>query len=309
MSEWVACVPNVSEGKDPRTLRRIESAINGAPGYLLDTHSDQDHHRSVFTFAAPLNEVAEAVARLAAVAVECIDLTRHQGVHPRVGALDVVPLVPFAETAREACVDCVEEIADRIWAESRVPCYLYGYAARREDRARLEAVRNHGFEALSAAVRQGECLPDVGGPDLHPSAGACCVGVRDFMAAFNIELADSDATVARRLARMVRESSGGMRGVKALGFYLPSRNVAQVSMNITRLDLTPLDALFTLVCCESSALGVEVLGSELVGLIPRRALGADPQRLRIRGFHEGMILETRLDRARRAATAGDPAGS
>lgn len=306
MSEWVACVPNVSEGRSPGALRRIESAIDAAPAHVLDKHCDRDHHRSVFTFAAPLSEVAEAVARLAAVAVECIDLTRHRGVHPRVGALDVVPVIPLADAVREACVDCVEEIAERIWAECRVPCYLYGHAARREDRRRLETIRKHGFEALSALVRQGERLPDIGGPALHPSAGACFLGVRDFMAAFNVQLAAEEATAAKRIARTVRESSGGLPGVKALGFLLPSRNVAQVSMNVTRLDLTPLDAVFAAVCREAAALGVEVLESELVGLVPRRALGPDPQRLRIRGFHEGMILETRLDRARRAATAGNP---
>lgn len=305
MSEWVACVPNVSEGRNARVVRRMESAVRAAPAHLLDTHSDEDHHRSVFTFAAPLNDVAEAVARLAAVAVECIDLTRHRGVHPRAGALDVVPVIPFSETAREACVDCVGELANRIWAEFRVPCYLYGYAARREDRRRLETVRKHGFEALSAAVRHGECLPDVGGPDLHPSAGACFLGVRDFMAAFNVQLAASDATAAKRVARAVRESSGGLPGVKALGFFLPSQGVAQVSMNLTRLDLAPLDAVFAAVCRESAALGVEVLGSELVGLVPRQAMGPDPQRLRIRDFHEGMILESGLTRARQAATAGD----
>lgn len=286
-------------------MRRIESAINAAPVHLLDTHCDQDHHRSVFTFAAPLHEVAEAVARLAAVAVESIDLTRHRGVHPRVGALDVVPVVPFGDTVREACVDCVGGIADRIWSEFRVPCYLYGYSARRDDRRRLETVRKHGFEALSAVVREGDCLPDVGGPELHPSAGACFLGVRDFMAAFNVQLADGDATAAKRIARAVRESSGGLPGVKALGLFLPSQNAAQVSMNVTRLDLTPLDAVFGAVCRESAALGVEVLGSELVGLVPERAMGPDPQRLRIRGFHEGMILESSLDRARNAATAGD----
>lgn len=300
------CVPNVSEGRSPRTLRRIESAIDSASAHVLDTHRDQDHHRSVFTFAAPLNKVQEAVARLAAVAVECIDLTRHRGIHPRVGALDVVPLVPLVESVQEACIDCVEEIADRIWAECRVPCYLYGYAARREDRRRLETIRKHGFEALSAVVRQGECLPDVGGPELHPKAGACFLGVRDFMAAFNVQLADGDAAAAKRIARAVREASGGLPGVKALGFFLPSQNVAQVSMNVTRLDLAPLDAVFAAVCRESAALGVEILESELVGLVPKRALGPDPRRLRIRGFQEGMVLETQLARARLAATAGDP---
>ena len=303
MSEWVVCVPNVSEGRSPGALRRMESAINAAPAHVLDTHCDQDHHRSVFTFAAALINVAEAVLRLAGTAFECIDITRHRGVHPRVGALDVVPLVPFAETGREACIDCVGEIADRIWAEFRVPSYQYGYAARRKDRSRLETVRKHGFEALSKAVRRGECLPDVGGPELHSRAGACFLGVRDFMAAFNVQLADRDAAAAKRIARAVRESSGGLPGVKALGLFLPSQKAAQVSMNVTRLDLTPLDAVFAAVCRESAALGVDVLGSELVGLVPRYALGPEPERLRIRGFHEGMILETRLERARLEAAA------
>ena len=303
MPDLVVCVPNVSEGRNPSALRRMESAIEAASAHVLDTHRDEDHHRSVFTFAAPLNDVAGAVLRLAEAAFECINITRHRGVHPRVGALDVVPLIPFAETGREACVDCVGEIADRLWAEFRVPSYLYGYAARREDRTRLETIRKHGFEALSEAVRRGECLPDVGGAGLHPKAGACFLGVRDFMAAFNVQLADHDATAAKRIARALRESSGGLPGVKALGLFLPSQNSAQVSMNVTRLDLTPLDTVFAAVCRESAALGVDVLGSELVGLVPRNALGPEPERLRIRGFHEGMILETRLARARLQATA------
>lgn len=303
MSDLVVCVPNVSEGRSPSALRRMESAIKASPAHVLDTHSDEDHHRSVFTFAAPLTDVAGAVLRLAEAAFECIDITRHRGVHPRVGALDVVPLIPFAETGREACIDCVGEIADRLWAEFRVPSYLYGYAARREDRTRLETIRKHGYGAISEAVRRGECLPDIGGPELHPKAGACFLGVRDFMAAFNVQLADHDATAAKRIARAVRESSGGLPGVKALGLFLPSQNSAQVSMNVTQLDLTPLDTVFAAVCRESAALGVDVLGSELVGLVPRNALGPEPERLRIRGFHEGMILETRLARTRLPATA------
>ena len=187
-----------------------------------------------------------------------------------------------------------------------VPVYFYGAVARRASRTRLEAVRKHGFERLASMVRDGACLPDIGGPQLHPTAGACCVGVREFMAAFNVLLDDRDARSAKRIASAIRESSGGIRGVKALGLYLDTQGIAQVSMNLTDLGKTPLPVAFEAVCREARKLGVVVLGSELVGLVPRHALGADPASLRILRFHSGMVFEDRLDAARRRReTDGD----
>ena len=272
----------------------MSNALSTAPLSLLDVHSDCDHNRSVFTFAAPIGFAEHAVLEAAAIAVREIDLTAHTGCHPRIGALDVVPLVPLADTIRQACVDAAHRLGRQLWIDLGVPVYFYGSAACQPERERLEAVRKLGFERLSELVRAGKVLPDVGGPELHPTAGACCVGVRKLMVAFNVLIAGRDATAAKRIAKAVRESSGGVPGVKALGLYLPAAGLAQVSMNLTDLEKTPVPAAFDAVCREAGRQGVQVLGSELVGLAPRRALGPDPHRLRIRGFHQGMLLEERL---------------
>ena len=291
---WVECVPNFSEGRDGGFRDRVSNALSTAPVSLLDVHSDCDHNRSVFTFAAPVALAERAVLEAAAIAVQDIDLAAHTGCHPRIGALDVVPLVPLADTRRQACVDAAHRLGRNLWAELGVPVYFYGSAARQPGREKLEAVRKLGFERLSELVRNGRVLPDIGGPELHPTAGACCVGVRKLMVAFNVLLAARDATAAKRIAKAIRESSGGLPGVKALGLYLPAAGLAQVSMNLTDLEETAVPAAFDAVRREAGNQGVQVLGTELVGLAPSRALGPDPSRLRIRGFHQGMLLEERL---------------
>ena len=303
MRDWAECVPNYSEGRDPALLRDLESAL-AAEVELLDRHADPDHNRSVFTVVGSLDGIERAVLASAAVAAGRIDLAAHRGVHPRVGAVDVIPVVPLATDAGPACVAAARRIGTRLWAEHGIPAFLYGDAAMRAGRTRLETVRRLGFERLRELARGGEVPPDIGGPALHPSLGACCVGVRPPMAAFNVHLETADASVARRIARAVREASGGLPGVKALGLYLESEGVAQVSMNLTRLDLTPVDAAFDAVCAEAAGIGVRVRDSELVGLVPRAALGPQPDRLRIRGFRSAMILEERLRdaRARRGAS-------
>lgn len=306
METWVECVPNLSAGRDRELVGRMRNAVRQAGAALLDTHTDVDHGRSVLTLAAPLPAVEPAVLALGALAVRHVDLTRHRGVHPRVGALDVVPIVPLRSESRADCVALAQALGKRLWEDLGVPVYFYGAAARVAERRPLERVRKHGFEKLASLVRAGRYLPDIGGPELHPTAGACCVGVREFMAAFNVLLDDRDDAAARRIARAVRESAGGLRGVRALGLYLPSAGLAQVSMNVTALAETPLDAVFSAVCREAARLGVEVLGSELVGLVPRAALGPDPESLRIRGFHPGMLLENRLDEARGRMSDGGP---
>lgn len=294
MRDWAECVPNFSEGRAAKRLYRLEEAMRATGVKLLDRHSDPDHHRSVFTFAGQLDSIRRAVLASAAVAVEEVDLRCHRGRHPRVGALDVVPLVPLGETRRSACLDLARDLGDRLWRELRVPVYYYGSAAVQSSRTKLEAVRNLGFEKLSRLAQSGEVRPDVGGPALHPSAGACCIGVRDYLVAFNVQLAGQDDRAARQIARLIRESSGGLPGVKALGIYLESAGVAQVSMNLTKLGRTPVFAAYDAVCAEAGRLGASVLDSELVGLVPRAALGSEPGRLRIKGFCSRMILEERL---------------
>ncbi len=301
-------MPNFSEGRRAGSIGRLEAAVASGGAELLDLHADPDHNRCVLTLAGPLASAAEAVLAASAVAVESIDLRTHRGTHPRIGAVDVVPITPLWATPRSACIEAAREIGERLWRDLRVPVYYYGEAASREGRRRLESVRRLGFERLGPLARDGEVRPDVGGPSLHPSAGACCVGVRPFLAAFNVQLAARDAAAARRIAGALRESAGGLPGVKALGMYLESAGVAQVSMNLTRLDLTPLDAAYDAVCAAASRLGVQVLGSEIVGLVPRAALGPAPARLRIADFGPGMILEERLEDALSGGRAGMPRG-
>ena len=291
---WDECVPNFSEGRDRELIERVGKALSATGARLLDVHSDPDHNRSVFTLAGSIASFGQAVLEAAAVAVQRIDLTRHLGRHPRIGALDVVPLVPLADTRHKACVDAAHRLGRQLWTDLGVPVYFYGSAARQPARARLETVRKLGFERLSELVRLGRVLPDIGGPELHPTAGACCVGVRKLMVAFNVLLARRDAIAAKRIANTVRESSGGLAGVKALGLYLPAAGLAQVSMNLTDLDRTSVPDAFDAVCGEAAKQGIQVLGSELVGLAPSLALGPDPGRLRIRGFHRGMLLDERL---------------
>ncbi len=294
MRDWVECVPNFSEGRDAARLNRLENAIRGGGVQLLDRHADPDHHRSVFTFAGQFDSIQSAVLAAATVAVQEIDLRCHRGTHPRVGALDVLPLVPLGDIGHGNCLDAARDLGDRLWRQLGVPVYFFGAAAVHADRNRLETVRKLGFERLSTLARSGDVRPDVGGPALHESAGACCIGVRDCLVAFNVQLAGNDARVARQIARLIRESSGGLPGVKALGMYLESAGQAQVSMNLTELKRTPVFAAYDAVSIEAGRLGVPVLGSELVGLVPRAALGPDPERLRIKGFNPRMILEERL---------------
>ena len=291
MTQLAACVPNFSEGRDPTTLDRLERVVRRSGARLLDRHSDHDHHRSVLTFAAGLGVIDTAVMAAAGEAVESIDLNAHGGTHPRVGAIDVVPIVPLHDTPWDACLDVAWSIGECLWSELGLPVYLYGRAAVREERRPLETVRKLGFERLRELVRDGKYRPDIGGPQLHPSAGACCVGVRGPLVAYNVLLDCRDAQPAKVIAGRIRAAGGGLPGVKALGMYLESARVAQVSMNITQPDLTPLPLVFDEVLRVAAGLGVEVVASELVGLAPRGALGADPSRLRIVGFHEGMILE------------------
>ncbi len=294
--ELAECVPNFSEGRDASLLAGLGEALQVPRAALLDRHADPDHHRSVYTAAGSLPAIQLAVLAASRLAVDRIDLTNHRGTHPRVGAIDVVPIVPLEDVSERACVESAREIGERLWSSLRIPVYYYGKAARTPERERLESIRKLGFERLRERARQGEVTPDVGGPALHPSAGACFVGVRAPMAAFNVQIDASDARAARMIASAVRESSGGLPGVKALGMFLASARMAQVSMNLTNLDETPVFAAFDTVCRRAASLGVKVLGSELVGLVPRSGLGPDPARLRIRGFHPGMILEERLKR-------------
>ena len=300
VEKLVECVPNFSEGRNAARVEAIVAAIATAPGILLlDRHSDADHNRTVVTFAGSPEAVLEAALRGAGKAVELIDLRQHQGVHPRIGALDVLPFVPLRGAGMETCVALARQAGEQIWRRYHVPVYFYEKAARRPDRANLAHVRRGQFEGLREAVRRDpDRRPDIGGPELHPTAGATAVGARKILIAFNIQLATSDVEIAKRIARKVRASSGGLPHVKAMGVLLRSRNLAQVSMNLTDFERTPPHRAYAAVKREADSLGVKIAGSEIVGLVPQKALELMAGRdLQFEHPPDSMVLEKRLAEA------------
>lgn len=289
------CVANFSEGRDAATVRAIEDAIASSAGVLLlRSERDADHNRSVMTFAGPPDAVSEGALRGIAVAVERIDLRKHTGVHPRMGAADVVPFVPLEGATLADCVAIARRTGEEVWKRFQVPVYFYEAAALSQDRRHLENCRRGGFESPKMA-------PDLGGPALHPSAGACMIGARKLLIAFNVNLQTDDVAVAREIARTIRASSGGMPFVKALGLPLAGRGLAQVSMNLTDFEQTPLHEVFDAVQREAAARGVAIAGSEIIGLAPKKALeDAAAHYLKCENFESGLVLENRLEKARRA---------
>jgi glutamate formiminotransferase len=280
----VECVPNFSEGRDPAKIEAIVKAIRSAGAAILDTTADHDHHRSVVTFAAPAEVVGEAAFRAVRQAVASVDLRLHKGVHPRIGAADVVPFIPIQGVTLEDCALIAQQTGRRIWQELGVPVYLYEAAALRPECRNLAHIR-HGQVAA----------PDFGGPDHHASAGAVAVGARKFLIAFNVNLATPDVGIARRIAKAVRFSSGGLPHVKAMGVYLASRNLAQVSMNLTDFDQTPIHKAFEAVRAEAARHGVGIVGTEIIGLVPEKALEMTAAwYLQVENFVPGIILEHRL---------------
>ena len=287
MTPLIECVPNFSEGRDPAILNALAAEV--PPALLLDRTADPDHNRSVLTLAAPPEAVLGAAMRLARAARRLIDLRRHSGVHPRIGALDVLPFVPLDGAALEDCIALAHRAGERIWKELGIPVYFYEAAALTPERRNLARVRG----------------PQAGPPDLgaapHPTAGAVAVGARKFLIAFNVNLQSDDLGAARAIARQVRESSGGLPCVKALGLPLASRGIVQVSMNLTDFEVTPLAQAFATVRDAAHARQIEIAGSELIGLIPRRALaGTEALDLRWENFRPDAILEVRLAAAQAA---------
>ena len=293
----IECVPNFSEGRDPARIDALVNAIAGAPGVLvLDRTSDRDHNRTVITFAGRPQYVVEAAVRAAAEAIRSIDLRTHRGVHPRVGALDVLPFVPLGSATMEHCVVLAHEAGERISRELGLPVYFYAEAARRPERVALENVRRGQFETLrEAALDDPSRAPDLGGPGLHPSAGAAIVGARKILIAFNVDLASTDLDLARRIARRIRARSGGFPAVKALGLPLPSRNLVQISMNLTDFRQTPLHVVYEEVERLAAAEGVVVVGSELIGLLPQdAALCAFAHWSKLPRFDAGCLIEEQV---------------
>jgi len=291
----VECVPNFSEGLDEGKVRAIIAAMRVEGVCLLDWSRDPDHNRSVVTIAGPPAAVVESALRGLGRAAELIDLSAQQGVHPRIGAADVVPFVPVSGISLEQCVLLARQAGIEIWRRYGVPVYFYEAAAARPDRALLEDVRRGQFEGLRDLVeRDAARRPDVGGPSLHPTAGASAVGARRFLIAYNLFLDTGDVAAARAIAREIRASGGGLAGVKAIGVVV--RGQAQISMNITDFRATPVAQVYAAVKQQASRHRVKLLRGELIGLVPEAAFEQDTEWVRqLDGFDpEEKILERKL---------------
>jgi len=293
----IECVPNFSEGKDEQAIHRIITAMAVEGVQLLDYSLDHDHNRSVVTIAGSPAAVQEAAIRAAGAAAELIDLTRQQGVHPRIGAADVIPFVPIRGISLEQCALIARQAGREVWRRYGIPVYFYEAAAARPDRAQLEEVRRGQFEGLREAVRNEPARrPDVGGPELHPTAGAVAIGARKFLIAYNLYLDTPDVGIARAIAREVRHSGGGLHGVKALGVLVNGE--AQVTMNVTDFTRVSVGEVFALVKQKAQAHGAAPIRGELIGLIPEAAYERESEWVRL--LHQfdpdQKVLERRLAR-------------
>ena len=294
MPALVECVPNFSEGRDQAKVAAILEAMKMDGVYLLDREMDGDHNRCVITLVGDPVKVEEAVTRGVGKAAELIDLTKHTGAHPRLGAADVIPFIPIEGLALEDCVAMARRVGEQIWKRFGVPVYLYEAAAQVPERQNLENVRRGQFEGIREEVKTNPARkPDFGNAELHPTAGATIVGARKFLVAYNVYLNTPDVDIAKKIAKAVRFSNGGLRYVKGMG--VPVRGLAQVSMNLTDTDQTPIARVYEYVKREAARYGVMPLSSEIVGLIPKKALeDAAEWFLQVENFDSSLILENRL---------------
>lgn len=298
MDQLVECVPNFSEGRDPEKVQKLVSAIKAVKGvYLLDEEMDADHHRAVLTFVGTPQATAQAAFEVTRLAASLIDLRQHQGGHPRVGATDVVPFVPIRGVTMEDCVTLARQVGQRIGAELNIPVFLYERAATDPARASLEVIRRGGLEGLAHRMETDPgWLPDFGPQKLHPTAGATIVGARPPLIAYNVNLQTDDLEIAKAIAKRVRASSGGLPHVKAIGVPLTTRRQVQVSMNLTNFEETPIHVAYEAVQREAEQRGVSVASSEVIGLIPQRALvQAAEFFLKFERFDHSQVLENRLE--------------
>ena len=290
------CVPNFSEGKDSRKIDAIARALKSVSGVrLLDICTDPDHNRTVFTFIGSPEDIERGAAIACDKALEVLDMREQQGVHPRIGAVDVVPFIPLKNAIMADAVKAARRFGRAFAERNGLPVYFYGEAALIEERRELPHIRKGGYEALQKRMEDPRWVPDAGPHILNERSGATAVGAREFLVAYNINLVSSDLEVARKIAGTVRFSGGGMRHVKAIGVPLKSRQIVQVSMNLTNFRETPLKEVFDRVKAEAARYGVQVLESELIGLIPEEALkDVTPHYLMLRNFSEDRIIERHL---------------
>ena len=304
----VECVPNFSEGRNVATVRALVSAVESVPGvWLLDQTMDPDHHRSVLTFAGEPEAVAEAAFRVIRVAAGLIDLRTHKGVHPRVGATDVVPFVPVRGTTMQDCIRLAKRLGQRVGTELAIPVFLYEQAAMHRDHAPLESVRRGGLPGLAFRMASDpDWMPDFGPSHLHETAGAIVIGARPPLIAFNVNLHSTDLALARSIAKEIRQSNGGLPHLKAIGVELRSRQLVQVAMNLTDYVMTPIHAAFEAVRTRAAAQGITVAGSEVIGLVPQAALvQVAAHSLALEQFDATQVLESRLE-ARLSTAAVSP---
>ena len=291
----IECVPNVSEGRRADIVDALAAVIDGPGVRMLDRSSDPSHNRTVFSFVGEPDAVQGALLRLFTGAVDAIDLRSHDGVHPRIGAVDVVPFVPLQDATIDQCVALAKSTAALVAERFHVPVFLYEEAASADERRRLSDIRRGGVDGVALRMKQSAWRPDFGPDQPHPTAGATAIGARPILIAYNVNLATNRLGVARRIASVIRESSGGLANVKALGLQL-DQGIVQVSTNLTNYKETPMTAVFDAVTREAAADGVRVLESEIVGLVPRDALPADPaRRLKLRAQDLDRVLELRLE--------------
>ena len=273
MAKIIESVPNISEGRNTEIIEACIDQIRTTPGCtLLNYSSDEDHNRTVITYMGSLEGCEEASVKLAKKAVELIDLTKHEGAHPRMGCVDVIPFIPIKEATMEECVELSNRVGKRIAEEADLPVFLYEKSATAPHRENLAKVRKGQFEGMAEKVKDPDWIPDFGGQRIHPTGGAVCVGARPPLIAFNINLGTSDLAIATKIGKIIRQSSGGLSCVKAMGVMLEERNIAQVSINMTDFTVTPLYRVTELVKAEAARYGVPVIGTEIVGLAPMQAL-------------------------------------
>lgn len=296
MKKIIECVPNISEGRDSKKIAELVAEVVAVKEVkLLDYSSDKDHNRSVITFCGDIEGLKEAAFNLAKKASEIIDMRLHRGEHPRIGALDVMPFIPVKNVTMDECVELAKEVGKRIGEELKIPVYLYEEAQTKPERKRLEDIRRGGYEHFFEKIKKPEWIPDFGPQEMNEKSGATVVGARHYLIAYNVNLSTDNIEIANKIAKAVRFSNGGYRYVKAMGVNLKERNIVQVSMNLTNFTKTPVYRVFETIKSEAARYGVNVISSELIGLIPAKALYDTAEYyLRMENFSYDKVIENRI---------------
>lgn len=296
MEKIIECVPNFSEGKDSQKIAKLVSEVVSVKGVkLLDYSMDKDHNRTVITFCGDVDGIKEAAFNLAKKASEIIDMRYHKGEHPRIGALDVMPFIPVKNVTMDECVDIAREVGKRIGEELNIPVYLYEEAQLNPKRRNLEDIRRGEYEHFFEKIKMPEWTPDFGPQEMNEKSGATVIGARQYLIAYNVNLGTNNIDIAKKIAKAVRFSGGGFRYLKAIGVNLKDRNIVQVSMNFTNYEKTPVFRVFEAIKREAHRYGVNVIGSELIGLIPAKALyDAAEYYLMMENFSYDKVIENRI---------------